>query len=145
MVETPLVVQTRIYRSNQGTKSLVVAPGYSCKALELPWRDNQRGLSCIPPDIYEVEIKYSQRYKKIYWVLHVPGRDDILIHWGNLAGDIAMGFITHSAGCILYGKYFGFLNGQIAVLLSKPTIRKFMSVMNFDPFRLQIIEAFGGV
>lgn len=92
-----------------------------------------------------MEIRISPKYGTIYWVLKVPNRSFILIHWGNLAGDKMLGHISHSAGCLLWGKYFGKLNGQLAVLYSRPTVFAFMEHMEYKPFKLNILEEFGGV
>ncbi len=78
---------------------------YSCKTLELPWRDNVRRLSCIPAGTYTVIKRTYGRYYAAYkkrWghefgleVADVDGRGDILIHTGNTT--------SHTLGCILVG------------------------------------------
>lgn len=132
----------RLRRSDQGTEGLLVTEDYNCRTLELPWRDNQRQISCIPSGEYNVEIRLSNKYGRVYWVRHVPNRTYILIHSGNYAGDKSQGFKSHVMGCILLGKKSGFLGGQVAVLSSRITVRAFMREMNYEPFRLRIQEAF---
>jgi len=110
--------------------------------LELPWRGNRRNISCIPPGSYEVQIRISPRYGRIYWVMKVEGRKYILIHAGNWAGDVKKGLKTHTNGCILTGKYRGCLKGQRSVLASGITVRKFMRLLGGSAFKLNIIEAF---
>ena len=40
-----------------------------CETLELPWRDNQRGISCIPEGIYECKLAHSpSRGYDVYWL-----------------------------------------------------------------------------
>jgi hypothetical protein len=132
----------RMMRSDQGTRGILVAGSYWCHTIELPWRDNQRNISCIPAGSYEVGIRLSPKYGEIYHIMKVPDRTFILAHSGNWAGDINKGFKTHTNGCILLGAKQGLLQNQWAVLNSRITIRKFMEVMNKEPFRLVINEAF---
>jgi len=44
--------------------------------LELPWRENQRRVSCIPKGVYEVIEHQAPSYPKAksYWVQNVPAR-----------------------------------------------------------------------
>jgi len=132
----------RLRRSDQGTEGLIVSGIFQCRTLELPWRDNEKQISCIPPGIYDVDIRLSNKYGRVYWVRKVPNRSYILIHSGNYAGDKTKGFKTHVMGCILLGKKSGILSGQVAVLNSRITVRSFMSHMQYEPFRLRIQEAF---
>ncbi len=132
----------RLKRHDQGTEGFLFTDNFNCHTLELPWRDNQKNISCIPAGTYEVEIRISPRYGKIYWVMKVEGRTYILIHSGNYAGDIEKGYKTHVNGCILLGKKMGFLGEQRAILNSRITIRKFMNHMEMKKFELTIMEAF---
>lgn len=132
----------RLQRSDQGTEGMLVVDDFNCKTLELPWRNNQPQISCIPAGEYNVEIRLSNKYGRIYWVRKVPDRTYILIHSGNFAGDISKGFKSHVMGCILLGKKRGFLGGQVAVLNSRITVRDFMETMDYEPFTLNIQENF---
>jgi hypothetical protein len=100
----------RTSTSDEGTEGMLATDGFFCKTLELPWRENQRSISCIPSGIYTVKIRQSPKYGEIYWVTGVPNRSWILIHSGNWAGDRAKGFKTHVNGCILLGKQHGDLS-----------------------------------
>jgi hypothetical protein len=132
----------RLRRHEQGTEGYVLTPGFNCYSLELPWHDNKRSISCIPAGVYDVELRQSPKYGKIYWVRRVPNRSYILIHSGNFGGDVDKNFKSHTKGCILLGRKFGFLGDQRAVLNSRVAIRAFMSHMNYQSFRLNIQEAF---
>ncbi len=136
------VTLCRIATSDQGTEGVLLVGQFSCKTLELPWRDNTVRISCIPPGIYDAEIRHSNRYGKTYWVRHVPERTYILIHSGNLAGDKSMGFKSDAMGCILLGKRHGDLYGQRAVLNSRVTIKRFMRKMNDEKFKLNVVESY---
>lgn len=64
-----------------------------CYSIELPWRNNQQQVSCIPEGSYPILKRYSKRFG---WHLHlqnVPGRSMILIHPANNA-------IKELRGCI---------------------------------------------
>ena len=70
-----------------------------CDTLELPWKDNQRSISCIPEGEYKVRIRLAREsatrdYMHLL-VKDVPNRDYILFHIGNSAKD--------TSGCILVG------------------------------------------
>ena len=140
-METDVTI-ARTARSDQGTEGILLFGDFNCKTLELPWRDNARQISCIPPGEYDVELRLSNKYGRVYWVRNVPDRSYILIHSGNYAGDVEKGFKTHVMGCILLGQTHGYLAGQRAVLNSRLTVRRFMSVMGYQNFRLQILENF---
>lgn len=132
----------RTKRHDQGTEGQLFTDGFNCYTLELPWRDNQRSISCIPAAAYDCIIRRSPRFGLTYWVLKVPERTYILIHSGNWAGDVAKGFNTHVNGCILLGKKMGYLQNQRAILNSRITIRRFMNHMENKTFKLNIMEAF---
>ena len=70
-----------------------------CDTLELPWKDNQRSISCIPEGQYKVRLRYP-RESATRDYLHllvedVKDRSFVLLHRGNSARD--------SRGCILVG------------------------------------------
>lgn len=132
----------RLRRSDQGTEGILVSGSFECKTLELPWRENQKQISCIPPGIYNVDIRVSNKYGRVYWVREVPNRTYILIHSGNFAGDVSKGYKSHVMGCILLGKDIGFLGGQLAVLNSRITVRNFVRHMGYEPFKLRVQEKF---
>lgn len=136
------VTLCRLKRSDQGTRGMLIADGFACHTLELPWRENARSISCIPAGEYPVEIRISPKYGEIYWVKDVPKRTYILIHSGNWAGDTSKGYKSHVNGCILLGKDRGILSNQWAVLNSRITVKRFMQHMGNDKFKLRILESF---
>ena len=71
-----------------------------CDTLELPYRDNQRSISCIPTGSYKVRLRYpresaTRNYLHLL-VQDVKDRSFILFHRGNSAKD--------TRGCILVGQ-----------------------------------------
>jgi len=130
----------RFRTSDHGTEgALITESGFNCKTLELPWRDNQRSISCIPSGNYICKLRYSPRFKNTYWVTKVPGRSYILIHSGNYAGRKDKGLKTSVEGCLLLGAKFGWLGEQKAILNSRITIRAFMNHMAGQEFSLNVI------
>lgn len=124
---------------DQGTPGVLFAPGFYAHTLELPWYSNQRKVSCIPDGKYLCRIKQSPRFGRVYQVMDVPGRSDILIHAGNYAGDKSLGRLSDVEGCILVGERRGVMRGQRAVLVSRPAVRGFMNAMQGQDFRLEVV------
>lgn len=109
---------------------------YTCDTLERPFKNNEKGVSCIPSGRYicgKLAPTEAIPYPHIA-VYNVPGRDGIRIHSGNL--------FSHSRGCILVGKGYADINkdGQKDVLSSKQTLIELMNVLP-DEFTLHITEA----
>ena len=65
-----------------------------CNTIELPWRDNQHAISCIPEGSYELAKRFSPRLRWHFLVKDVPERDLILIHPYNDAEKEAQGCIA---------------------------------------------------
>lgn len=61
--------------------------------IELPWKNNQRRVSCIPEGSYKLRKRYTTRFGWHCLVEDVNGRDAILIHAFNDA-------LKESKGCI---------------------------------------------
>jgi Family of unknown function (DUF5675) len=71
--------------------------------IELPWKNNQARVSCIPEGRYELVKRWSPKFNRHLQVLDVPRRDNILIHPANdasreLKGCIAPVSLIKSAG-----------------------------------------------
>ena len=71
-----------------------------CDTLELPYRDNQRSVSCIPTGEYKVRMRYpresaTREYLHLL-IQEVKDRQFILFHRGNSAKD--------TRGCVLVGQ-----------------------------------------
>jgi hypothetical protein len=54
-------------------------------AIELPWKDNQARVSCIPEGRYELIKRWSPKFGRHLQVMNVSGREYILIHPANEA------------------------------------------------------------
>lgn len=112
---------------------------------EPPPRANAVGRSCIPAGVYVCRWHRSPKYGWCYQVLDVRGRTRILIHAGNVAGDEALGFKTHTLGCLLPGAQRGWLTvrgrRQRAVLASRTAVRRLVAAMAEKDFTLEIRDA----
>lgn len=79
------VCMHRVYLE-EATHSLIQVEGRNiCLAIELPWRSNQRSISCIPEGTYRLGNRYSERFKEHIEVKGVPDRSHILFHSANNA------------------------------------------------------------
>ncbi len=96
---------------------------FSCKTLELPWKNNARKESCIPPGSYSVVKRHSPRYKDHFHLTDVPGRSMILIHVGN--------YYTQTEGCILVGSAHSDIDadGHLDVIQSGLTMNKLNEIL----------------
>ena len=102
--------------------------------LELPWQNNEKNISCIPPGDYKVDFMAESgtgKYKKIWWIRNVSGRSEILIHNGN--------FSRNTKGCILIGCRAGYIHNEPAVLNSKAALGQFYKIMGEESFNLSVI------
>ncbi len=68
----------------EGTNSVLFYKGqFLGFAIELPWLDNKKSISCIPEGVYTLKPRYSEKFKHHLLVENVPGRSLILIHPAN--------------------------------------------------------------
>lgn len=69
-----------------GTNGKLECEGtFICKTIELPWKKNEKSISCIPEGKYFIRKRYSEKFKWHLEVLHVENRKNILIHPANNA------------------------------------------------------------
>lgn len=138
----------RFATSKFGTRGMLFLPdGWNCATMEPPWLENFRDRSCIPTGTYQVEIRDSPKYGRVYEVKDVPDRSFIEFHLGNFGGDEELGLRSDTDGCILPGKSHWYLPvnnvDQWAVLSSTTTLAAFMKKMNEQPFELKILGGYG--
>jgi hypothetical protein len=133
-----IVIITRLDYTDKSTSGILSVPkenGYAwiAKTLELPDKNNQPKISCIPKGIYQVKYTMSPSFKKhTYEIQGVPDRAGIRIHSGN--------FTRQILGCILLGKELVDIDkdGTIDITESRKTIEEFESLLNYEPFTLTI-------
>ncbi len=134
------VLLRRTESSDHGTFGVLSFPGFSCFSGELRDFNNAPNLSCIPTGVYNCSWTYSERFKRMmYLVKNVPNRGGIRIHSANFMGDDSKGFKRQLNGCIALGEKIGQIEGQKALLLSKPMVRRFETLMAGNDFILEIV------
>ena len=78
----------------QGTNGVLLHNGaVICSTIELPWKNNEPRISCIPEGKYGLVKRYSPHHQWHFELKDVPGRQLILIHPANDA-------IHELQGCI---------------------------------------------
>lgn len=99
----------RTYYSG-GTNGILSREGCPlCHTIELPWKGNRTGISCIPEGRYVLAKRYSARLQWHLEIKGVPGRECILIHPANnamkeLRGCIAPVAEITAPGCGLHSR-----------------------------------------
>lgn len=79
-----------------------------CKTIELPWKNNETKVSCIPEGKYFIRKRYSKRFQWHLEIINVKNRSLILFHPANNA-------LRELKGCIapvtkLSGPGLGFMS-----------------------------------
>lgn len=134
-------VLSRRYGDKQTTGCLYVFDGeysfFNCLTLELPWRNNQRNISCYPAGIYKVQKHKRPNGRWSFWVKDVPGRTAILFHAGNYIASQT----SHSAGCTLVGFRYDDIDkdGIIDIVDSNKALQMLLDLMPDTEFELHVI------
>lgn len=115
---------------------------FVAKTLELPWKENKRGISCIPEGVYIVTKEppipandpqgRKERPYTHFRIKEVPGRYGILVHRGINP--------KHSKGCILVGSRFADVTSDAPILESSGVKLQFMADTFPDKFTLTIVK-----
>jgi hypothetical protein len=94
-----------------------------CSMLELPWLDNRQRESCIPEGIFKVIQRRTDKFKRHFHILDVPGRSYILQHTGNYTRQIL--------GCQLPGDKLLHLNqdGITDIQNSRKTLDRMLALL----------------
>lgn len=74
---------TRTYFPDGTNGMLQIDAQLVCYTIELPWKENQARISCIPEGKYFIKKRYSQKYGWHLEVCDVPNRTYILFHPAN--------------------------------------------------------------
>ncbi len=105
---------------------------WSCSTMELPWKNNQHDISCIPTGTYQ--CTWSPFHDTFHYELQgTSPRTGIFIH--------PMNYYTDSEGCIGLGQPAGDINkdNEQDISNSQATIAKFESFFNKKPFTITIM------
>jgi hypothetical protein len=93
-------------------------------SMELPWKDNQQNISCIPAGYYKGILHISPTFGKCLWLQDVPNRSEILIHAANFYYDLL--------GCIGIGKDLSHIDGDkyIDVTSSRDSLTELLELLD---------------
>lgn len=70
----------------EGTNGVLQCEGKTiCLTIELPWRNNEKRVSCIPEGNYVLKKRFSAKFRWHLEVIGVSGRSLILFHPANNA------------------------------------------------------------
>lgn len=107
---------------------------FTCRTLELTWKNNQKKKSCIPAGEYDVVKHKSPKFGLCFWIKNVKNRSEILIHPGN--------FHRQILGCILVGDDLKDIDKdwRLDVTNSKDTLIKLLAIMP-NKFKLKIVRS----
>ncbi len=115
-------MQLTLYRAyfNEGTNGTLFCSGkFLCHTIELPWNDNRRNISCVPEGEYQIEPRFSIRFKHHLILKNIKGRSFILFHPANDA-------LKELKGCIAPVTY---LSGIGKGVYSKNAMQKLLSLV----------------
>ena len=88
------ILLIRTYHA-EGVNGVLLLEGTElCKTIELPWKNNQPRVSCIPEGRYRLRRRHSPRFRDHFEVMDVKDRKYILFHVGNDAGKELRGCIA---------------------------------------------------
>ena len=102
----------------EGTNGKLESDGkFICYTIELPWKENETKVSCIPEGEYVIRKRYSRKYKWHLEVMDVPSRKGILLHPANNAQSELKGCIAPVSK--LSGAGLGLMSRKAFVRLKK--------------------------
>ena len=112
-IGTEDLVFTATYPDEGTVFDVVCDSGFAFKILMPPWLDDLPDVSRIPKTTYILKWTNHPIHGWTWQIQDVVGRTDVLLHPGNLAGRVAMGYAADSEGCGLPGADVGlFKAGQ---------------------------------
>ncbi|WP_417874824.1 DUF5675 family protein [Xanthomarina gelatinilytica] len=113
------LVLHRAYFEEGTNGALFNSDKFLCHTIELPWNDNKRNISCIPEGVYEIEPRFSKRFKHHLILKDVKDRSFILFHPANDA-------LKELQGCIAPVTY---LSGIGRGVYSRDAMQKLLSLV----------------
>lgn len=150
-----------LWSNEEGTQSKLVCEDFSCLIQELPDRGNVPDKSRINPGDYVCAIIDSPSHGRVYHLremvngveeAEIDGHTHVLIHIGNLAGDVGLGYASDSEACLLPGEQNALFRAQEQVgkhVLTKDqhgvassgvAYKRLMDFFGGQPFALKIIR-----
>lgn len=117
------MIKLQTIRQDDCTIGVLTFNGFRCLTLELPDRNNQNNISCIPAGLYSVSKITSPSLGYCLEIGGVHGRSYIRIHTGNYTSQIQ--------GCVLVGDSIADINrdGVLDVTNSRKTFDALMALL----------------
>ena len=122
--------------SDDGTFGILKVGEKEFTSGELPWRDNEKGMSCIPAGEYICIWYHSPKFGWCYLVQDVFQRTYILFHEGNFCGNPVLHKFHDTDGCIMMGFGLSFYRNQKIITNSKRARKAFEEELDKEPFKL---------
>ena len=110
----------RTYYPNGTNGELLLNGDRLSSTIELPWKNNEPKVSCIPEGEYELKKRWSKRFGTHFILLSVPDRSYILLHPANDA-------LKELKGCIAP---VSFLTGEGKGSQSRTALQKLSEAIN---------------
>lgn len=76
---------TRTYFPDGTNGKLECEGKFICNTIELPWKNNETKVSCIPEEKYFIKKRYSKKFQWHLEIMDVKNRSFILFHPANNA------------------------------------------------------------
>jgi Family of unknown function (DUF5675) len=80
-----VLILSRTYFPDGTNGKLECEGKFICNTIELPWKENEKRISCIPEGEYLLQKRYSRKFKWHLEVIDVKNRKLILFHPANNA------------------------------------------------------------
>lgn len=114
------LVLIRKYDALGTNGSIYIGNDFICHTIELPWKENQKGISCVPEGRYKIEKRFSTKFKWHFILQDVLNRSYILIHPANDA-------LKELRGCIAP---ISFIKGIGKGYGSRKALDKLITILN---------------
>lgn len=111
------------------TTGFITYGDFRAMTLELPDKNNQQCVSCIPFGRYECKKHVSPSHGDCISIKNVVGRTHVLIHAANWTDQLL--------GCVAVGETLKPSDRGIMVTSSRKTLKKLMAILP-DKFLLEI-------
>ena len=134
MILIPIIEVIRLEEAEIGTFGILrIQKEVKFWTLEPPDFENEVRISSIPAQQYIIERYRSNNFGETFKIRNVPGRKDVLFHWGNWS--------SNTEGCILLGS--GLMDNPRGISNSRTAFDKFMSLLQgHSQAHLTIMEVF---
>jgi len=101
--------------------------------MELPWKNNQRNVSCIPENTYTAVKHQSPKFGDSLWLQDVAGRSEILVHPANYYHDLL--------GCIGVGNDLKDIDGDkmMDITDSRNAVNELIGSIEKNEIEIEII------